>query len=101
MCPVTILFVDCFQVTVWLVFSVSWGNVFILVQTCQYQPRREDETHYQHIGRTLGTVAPSMLCSAFAEAACTFLSRFSFVSFIQLPVIVECQRSYWPMSYEY
>ena len=85
-----LLFV-CFQVITCLVFFISWDNVFILVQTCQQNPRRENESHHYHIGRAVGAVAPIMISSVAAEAVCFFIGHFLFLFWI-----VEFQQNQPP-----
>jgi Niemann-Pick C1 protein len=53
-----------------LVLAVGVDNIFILVQTHQREGRRKDETHEEHVGRTLGRVGPSMLLTSVSEASC-------------------------------
>ncbi|XP_042881806.1 NPC intracellular cholesterol transporter 1-like [Penaeus japonicus] len=54
--------------------AVGVGNLFLLVQTWQREPRQEGESVEDHVGRVVGKVAPSMLLSTCAEALCFFLA---------------------------
>ena len=58
------------QVIPFLVLAVGVDNIFIFVHTHQREGRKKDETHAQHVGRTLGRVGPSMLLTSVSEAAC-------------------------------
>jgi predicted RND superfamily exporter protein len=59
-----------------LVLAVGVDNIFILVQTHQREGRRKDESHEQHVGRTLGRVGPSMLLTSVSEAACFLIGSY-------------------------
>ncbi|XP_047992313.1 NPC intracellular cholesterol transporter 1 isoform X1 [Leguminivora glycinivorella] len=65
------------EVIPFLVLAVGVDNIFILVQTAQREPRRQDETAAQHIGRTLGQVGPSMFLTSISESVCFFLGALS------------------------
>ena len=52
-----------FEIIPFLVLAVGVDNIFILVQTYQREPRKEYESHAEHVGRVVGEVAPSMLLS--------------------------------------
>ncbi|XP_069668907.1 NPC intracellular cholesterol transporter 1 homolog 1b-like isoform X2 [Periplaneta americana] len=65
------------EVIPFLVLAVGVDNIFILVQTHQREGRRKDETHAQHVGRTLGRVGPSMLLTSVSEAACFLIGALS------------------------
>ncbi|PSN32731.1 hypothetical protein C0J52_20415 [Blattella germanica] len=65
------------EVIPFLVLAVGVDNIFILVQTHQREPRRKDETHVQHIGRTLGRVGPSMLLTSVSESSCFLIGALS------------------------
>jgi Niemann-Pick C1 protein len=64
------------QVIPFLVLAVGVDNIFILVQTHQREGKRKDETHEQHVGRTLGRVGPSMLLTSVSEAACFLIGAY-------------------------
>jgi Niemann-Pick C1 protein len=65
------------QVIPFLVLAVGVDNIFILVQTHQREGRRKDETHEEHVGRTLGRVGPSMLLTSVSEASCFLIGKYS------------------------
>jgi hypothetical protein len=64
------------QVIPFLVLAVGVDNIFILVQTHQREGRRKDETHEEHVGRTLGRVGPSMLLTSVSEASCFLIGAY-------------------------
>merc|ERR1719228_1316237 len=66
-----------FEIIPFLVLAVGVDNIFILVQTYQRDPRKEWETHAEHVGRIVGEVAPSMLLSSVSESTCFFLGALS------------------------
>ena len=66
-----------FEIIPFLVLAVGVDNIFILVQTYQREPRKEYETHAEHVGRVVGEVAPSMLLSSVSESTCFFLGALS------------------------
>ncbi|XP_044740740.1 NPC intracellular cholesterol transporter 1 isoform X2 [Chrysoperla carnea] len=72
--PATLIIVE---VIPFLVLAVGVDNIFILVQTHQREPRKPNETHAEHIGRTLGQVGPSMLITSVSECCCFFLGSLS------------------------
>ncbi|CAG9788893.1 unnamed protein product [Diatraea saccharalis] len=72
--PATLIIVE---VIPFLVLAVGVDNIFILVQTSQRDARLPDETVAEHIGRTLGTVGPSMLLTSASECVCFFLGALS------------------------
>ncbi|GLV34537.1 Niemann-Pick type C-1a [Carabus blaptoides fortunei] len=72
--PATLIIIE---VIPFLVLAVGVDNIFILVQTHQREPRRNNETHAEHIGRTLGQVGPSMLLTSVSESCCFFLGGLS------------------------
>merc|ERR1712172_146218 len=51
--------------------------ISFLVQTYQRDPRKEWESHAEHVGRIVGEVAPSMLLSSVSESTCFFLGALS------------------------
>ena len=53
-----------FEIIPFLVLAVGVDNIFILVQTYQREPRKDYESHAEHVGRVVGEVAPSMLLSS-------------------------------------
>lgn len=70
--PATLIIVE---VIPFLVLAVGVDNIFILVQTHQRDVKKPEETHAQHIGRTLGQVGPSMLLTSLSESCCFFLGK--------------------------
>ncbi|CAG9824579.1 unnamed protein product [Phaedon cochleariae] len=72
--PATLIIIE---VIPFLVLAVGVDNIFILVQTHQRDTRKPNETHAQHIGRTLGQVGPSMLLTSASESCCFFLGSLS------------------------
>merc|ERR1719500_2010297 len=66
-----------FEIIPFLVLAVGVDNIFILVQTYQRDPRKEWESHAEHVGRVVGEGAPSMLLSSSSEATCFFLGALS------------------------
>ncbi|XP_071451302.1 NPC intracellular cholesterol transporter 1 isoform X2 [Hetaerina americana] len=72
--PATLIIIE---VIPFLVLAVGVDNIFILVQTHQREVRRPNESHAEHIGRTLGQVGPSMLLTSLSEICCFFLGALS------------------------
>ncbi|XP_066999010.2 NPC intracellular cholesterol transporter 1 [Anabrus simplex] len=72
--PATLIIIE---VIPFLVLAVGVDNIFILVQTHQREARRQNESHAEHIGRTLGQVGPSMLLTSLSESCCFFLGALS------------------------
>lgn len=72
--PATLIIIE---VIPFLVLAVGVDNIFILVQTHQRLVRKRDESHAEHIGRTLGQVGPSMLLTSVSESCCFFLGSLS------------------------
>ncbi|CAH1236520.1 unnamed protein product [Diabrotica balteata] len=72
--PATLIIIE---VIPFLVLAVGVDNIFILVQTHQRGVKKSNETHAQHIGRTLGQVGPSMLLTSVSESCCFFLGSLS------------------------
>ncbi|XP_043358852.1 NPC1-like intracellular cholesterol transporter 1 [Dermochelys coriacea] len=70
------------EVVPFLVLAVGADNIFIFVLEYQRSVREPGERREQHIGRVLGTVAPSMLLCSFSEATCFFLG-----SLTQMPAV--------------
>ncbi|XP_040569202.2 LOW QUALITY PROTEIN: NPC intracellular cholesterol transporter 1-like [Lepeophtheirus salmonis] len=66
-----------FEIIPFLVLAVGVDNIFIMVQTCQRDPRGATETHVEHVGRIVGEVAPSMLLTSVTESTCFFLGAIS------------------------
>ncbi|XP_001379744.3 NPC1-like intracellular cholesterol transporter 1 [Monodelphis domestica] len=65
------------QVVPFLVLAVGADNIFIFVLEYQRLPRHSEESREVHIGRVLGTVAPSMLLCSLSEAICFFLGALT------------------------
>ncbi|EGW08630.1 NPC1-like intracellular cholesterol transporter 1 [Cricetulus griseus] len=65
------------QVVPFLVLAVGADNIFIFVLEYQRLPRRPGEQREAHIGRALGSVAPSMLLCSLSEAICFFLGALT------------------------
>lgn len=65
------------QVVPFLVLAVGADNIFIFVLEYQRLPRKPGEEREAHIGRTLGSVAPSMLLCSLSEAICFFLGALT------------------------
>ncbi|XP_071451565.1 NPC intracellular cholesterol transporter 1 homolog 1b-like [Hetaerina americana] len=72
--PTTLLTIE---VIPFLVLAVGVDNIFILVQTHQSNGKRDTETIVDHVGRTLGSVGPSMLLTTASEVCCFFLGGIS------------------------
>uniref|UniRef100_A0A8C3T402 NPC1 like intracellular cholesterol transporter 1 n=1 Tax=Chelydra serpentina TaxID=8475 RepID=A0A8C3T402_CHESE len=70
------------EVVPFLVLAVGADNIFIFVLEYQRSVREPGERREQHIGRVLGTVAPSMLLCSFSESTCFFLG-----SLTQMPAV--------------
>uniref|UniRef100_A0A8C5WR56 NPC1 like intracellular cholesterol transporter 1 n=1 Tax=Laticauda laticaudata TaxID=8630 RepID=A0A8C5WR56_LATLA len=62
------------EVVPFLVLAVGADNIFIFVLGHQPEP---GETPEQHLGRTLGSVAPSMLLCSLSEVICFFLGALT------------------------
>ncbi|KAK2902348.1 NPC1-like intracellular cholesterol transporter 1 [Channa argus] len=65
------------QVVPFLVLAVGADNIFIFVLEYQRDVRRPGEKREEHIGRVLGSVAPSMLLCSLSESVCFFLGALS------------------------
>ncbi|XP_074144554.1 NPC1-like intracellular cholesterol transporter 1 [Sminthopsis crassicaudata] len=65
------------QVVPFLVLAVGADNIFIFVLEYQRLPRLPGEKREMHIGRVLGSVAPSMLLCSLSEAICFFLGALT------------------------
>ncbi|XP_067002483.2 NPC intracellular cholesterol transporter 1 [Anabrus simplex] len=72
--PATLIIIE---VIPFLVLAVGVDNIFIMVQTHQRESRRPDESHADHVGRTLGQVGPSILLTSVSECCCFFLAGLS------------------------
>ncbi|XP_043836924.1 NPC1-like intracellular cholesterol transporter 1 [Dromiciops gliroides] len=70
------------QVVPFLVLAVGADNIFIFVLEYQRLPRLPGEQREEHIGRVLGSVAPSMLLCSLSEAICFFLGALT-----QMPAV--------------
>ncbi|XP_074837673.1 NPC1-like intracellular cholesterol transporter 1 [Carettochelys insculpta] len=65
------------EVVPFLVLAVGADNIFIFVLEYQRSEREPGERREEHIGRVLGSVAPSMLLCSFSEMTCFFLGALS------------------------
>uniref|UniRef100_A0A8D0G122 NPC1 like intracellular cholesterol transporter 1 n=1 Tax=Sphenodon punctatus TaxID=8508 RepID=A0A8D0G122_SPHPU len=65
------------EVVPFLVLAVGADNIFIFVLEYQQSERQSGESREQHIGRVLGSVAPSMLLCSLSEAICFFMGALS------------------------
>uniref|UniRef100_A0A8C6RZ73 NPC1 like intracellular cholesterol transporter 1 n=1 Tax=Nannospalax galili TaxID=1026970 RepID=A0A8C6RZ73_NANGA len=65
------------QVVPFLVLAVGADNIFIFVLEYQRMPRNPGEQREAHIGRVLGSVAPSMLLCSLSETICFFLGALT------------------------
>ncbi|EFN76025.1 Niemann-Pick C1 protein [Harpegnathos saltator] len=72
--PTTLLTIE---VIPFLVLAVGVDNIFILVQNYQRNPRHNDETIAEHLGRVLAAVGPSMLLTSMSEFFCFLIGAFS------------------------
>uniref|UniRef100_A0A336LKH8 CSON011471 protein n=1 Tax=Culicoides sonorensis TaxID=179676 RepID=A0A336LKH8_CULSO len=72
--PATLIIIE---VIPFLVLAVGVDNIFILVQTHQREEKKINESHAEHIGRTLGKVGPSILLTSLSESCCFFLGALS------------------------
>ncbi|XP_032085519.1 NPC1-like intracellular cholesterol transporter 1 [Thamnophis elegans] len=65
------------EVVPFLVLAVGADNIFIFVLGHQQSQPAPGETPEQHLGRTLGNVAPSMLLCSLSEVVCFFLGALT------------------------
>ncbi|KAM3830837.1 NPC1-like intracellular cholesterol transporter 1 isoform 1-T1 [Vipera latastei] len=65
------------EVVPFLVLAVGADNIFIFVLGHQQSQPAPGETPEQHLGRTLGKVAPSMLLCSLSEVICFFLGALT------------------------
>ncbi|XP_026570879.1 NPC1-like intracellular cholesterol transporter 1 [Pseudonaja textilis] len=65
------------EVVPFLVLAVGADNIFIFVLGHQKSQPEPGETPEQHLGRTLGSVAPSMLLCSLSEVICFFLGALT------------------------
>ncbi|XP_029460044.1 NPC1-like intracellular cholesterol transporter 1 [Rhinatrema bivittatum] len=70
------------EVVPFLVLAVGADNIFIFVLEYQRSERKPGERREEHIGRVLGSVAPSMLLCSSSESICFFLGALS-----QMPAV--------------
>lgn len=67
-----------------LVLAVGVDNIFILVQHYQRNPRHNDETIPEHMGRILAAIGPSMLLTSMSEFFCFLIGNVT-----QLNISIE------------
>ncbi|XP_077999621.1 NPC intracellular cholesterol transporter 1-like [Glandiceps talaboti] len=65
------------EVVPFLLLAVGADMMFIFVLDYQRTERLDGETREEHIGRVLGTVAPSMLLCSFSESVAFFLGALT------------------------
>uniref|UniRef100_A0A8C6X6Y4 NPC1 like intracellular cholesterol transporter 1 n=1 Tax=Naja naja TaxID=35670 RepID=A0A8C6X6Y4_NAJNA len=65
------------EVVPFLVLAVGADNIFIFVLGHQKSQPQPGETLEKHLGRTLGSVAPSMLLCSLSEVICFFLGALT------------------------
>ncbi|XP_015745684.1 NPC1-like intracellular cholesterol transporter 1 [Python bivittatus] len=65
------------EVVPFLVLAVGADNIFIFVLEYQRSQPLPGETPEQHLGRTLGDVAPGMLLCSLSEVICFFLGALT------------------------
>ena len=56
-----------FEILPFLVLAVGVDNIFIMVEGFQKSSKLEHELDYQHLGRVMGEVTPSMFVSSAAQ----------------------------------
>ncbi|XP_016911679.2 NPC intracellular cholesterol transporter 1 homolog 1b-like [Apis cerana] len=72
--PTTLLTIE---VIPFLVLAVGVDNIFILIHTYERNPKFDDESIDEHIGRILGEVGPSMLLTSISECLCFLIGTLS------------------------
>ncbi|KAG6801155.1 NPC intracellular cholesterol transporter 1 1b [Apis mellifera caucasica] len=72
--PTTLLTIE---VIPFLVLAVGVDNIFILIHTYEKNPKCDDETIHEHVGRILGEVGPSMLLTSISECLCFLIGTLS------------------------
>lgn len=75
------------EVVPFLVLAVGVDNIFIIVQTCQRNPRSKDQPLENYIGDIMAKVGPSMLLTSSCEIGC-----FAVGEFILLQIIIFSKR---------
>ena len=64
-----------FEILPFLVLAVGVDNIFIMVEGFQKSSKLEHELDYQHLGRVMGEVTPSMFVSSAAQVRIFFASE--------------------------
>ena len=59
-----------------MVLAVGVDNIFILIHTYEKNPKCDDETIHEHVGRILGEVGPSMLLTSISECLCFLIGQY-------------------------
>ena len=71
-----------FEILPFLVLAVGVDNIFIMVDAHQKNPKLENETDEQHLGRVIGQVAPSMFVSTGKSLKGLFTKKFGYKKFV-------------------
>ncbi|KOX74661.1 Niemann-Pick C1 protein [Melipona quadrifasciata] len=72
--PTTLLTIE---VIPFLVLAIGVDNIFILINTHQRNPKCNEESIPDHIGRTLAEVGPSMFLTSMSECFCFLIGTLS------------------------